>query len=37
MRDLAIIIPAYKKKFFDQSLRSLANQINKEFYSVCIW
>jgi glycosyltransferase involved in cell wall biosynthesis len=31
MSDLAIIIPAYKKTFFDQSLRSLANQTNKIF------
>jgi glycosyltransferase involved in cell wall biosynthesis len=31
MHDLAIVIPAYKKTFFDQSLRSLANQTNKNF------
>lgn len=31
MPDLAIIIPAYKKAFFDKALRSLADQTNKNF------
>jgi glycosyltransferase involved in cell wall biosynthesis len=31
MADLAVVIPAYKKIFFDEALRSLANQSNKNF------
>lgn len=31
MNDLAIVIPAYKNAFLNESLRSLANQTNKNF------
>jgi glycosyltransferase involved in cell wall biosynthesis len=31
MDELAIVIPAYKKTFFDEALRSLADQTNKNF------
>ena len=31
MDDLAIVIPAYKKRFFDITLKSLAEQTNKNF------
>lgn len=31
MSNLAIVIPAYKNKYFDQALLSIANQTNKDF------
>jgi glycosyltransferase involved in cell wall biosynthesis len=32
MADLAIIIPAYKKQYFEQSLQSLSDQTNRNFH-----